>query len=61
MKRLTFLSIAIALVLIWCSVAVEQRAINQQCNTNYSRIDVLLAGDTLQNLCKIKEQQIVLK
>jgi hypothetical protein len=61
MKSLIFLSIAIALVLIWCSVDVEQRAINQQCNTNYSRFDVLLAGDTLQNLCKIKEQQIVLK
>ena len=41
----------------WYSAGVEQKAINTECGTNYSRIDVLLSRDGLTELCRIKNQQ----
>jgi hypothetical protein len=45
----------------WYSAGVEQKAINTECGTNYSRIDVLLSRDGLTELCRIKKQEILLK
>jgi hypothetical protein len=45
----------------WYSAGVEQKAINAECGTNYSRLDVLLSRDNLTELCRIKNQQLVLK
>jgi hypothetical protein len=45
----------------WYSAGVEQKAINTECGTNYSRIDVLLSRNGLTEICRIKNQQITLK
>ena len=45
----------------WYSAGVEQRAINKECGTNYSRIDVMLSRDGLTELCRIKNQELLLK
>ena len=44
----------------WYSAGVEQKAINTECGTNYSRLDVLLSRDNLTELCRIKNQQLTL-
>jgi hypothetical protein len=41
----------------WYSAGVEQKAINTECGTNYSRIAVLLSSEGLTELCRIKNQQ----
>jgi hypothetical protein len=48
-------------VAAWYSAGVEQKAINTECGTNYSRIDVLLSRNGLTEICRIKNQQITLK
>jgi hypothetical protein len=45
----------------WYAAGVEQQAINSQCKTNYTQLQVLLSGDTLKQLCQIKEQQVTVK
>jgi hypothetical protein len=45
----------------WYSAGVKQKAINAECGTNYSRIDVMLSGEGLTELCRIKKQQVTLK
>jgi len=45
----------------WYSAGVEQKAINTECGTNYSRIDVMLSRDGLTELCRIKNQEFLLK
>ena len=45
----------------WYSSGVKQKAINAECGTNYSRIDVMLSGESLTELCRIKSQQLILK
>jgi hypothetical protein len=45
----------------WYSAGVEQKAINTECGTNYSRVDVMLSGEGLTELCRIKSQQVTLK
>jgi hypothetical protein len=45
----------------WYSAGVEQKAINAECGTNYSRIDVMLSRDGLTELCRIKKQEVTLK
>jgi len=45
----------------WYSAGVEQKAINAECGTNYSRVDVMLSRDGLTELCRIKKQQVTLK
>jgi hypothetical protein len=44
----------------WYSAGVEQKAINTQCGTNYSQLDVLLSSKSLTELCRIKNQSITL-
>ena len=38
-----------------------QKTINQECNTNYSLMEVALNGDKLIELCKVKNQTLTLK
>ncbi len=38
-----------------------QKTINQECNTNYSLIEVALNGDNLIQLCKVKNQTVTIK
>jgi len=42
-------------------VIVTQQAINQECKTNYSFIQVALAGNNLSRICQIKNQTITIK
>lgn len=38
-----------------------QQALNTQCGTHYNLMQVSLAGDNLQKLCQIQNQQITIK
>jgi hypothetical protein len=42
-------------------VIVTQQALNQECNSNYSFIQVALAGNNLSRICQIKNQTITIK
>jgi sensor domain CHASE-containing protein len=42
-------------------VIVTQQALNQECKTNYSFIQVALAGNNLSRICQIKNQTITIK
>lgn len=57
---LTFLFAGIP-ISYWYSAGVEQRAINSECGTNYSQLDVMLSGKNLTELCRIKNQELLLK
>lgn len=43
------------------SAVVTQKALNEQCGTNYSVKDVLFAGEQLQDLCKMENQELLVK
>jgi hypothetical protein len=45
----------------WNSAGVVQKQLNEQCGTNYSQMDVLLSGEKLTELCKIKNQEFLIK
>lgn len=45
----------------WYSAGIEQKAINIQCGTNYSQLEVMVSGKNLTELCRIKQQEILLK
>ena len=63
----TFIVLGLAAVFVgipvsaWYSAGVKQKAINTECGTNYSRVDVMLSGQGLTELCRIKSQQVTLK
>jgi hypothetical protein len=57
---LSFIFVGIP-VASWYSAGVKQKAINTECGTNYSRVDVMLSGQGLTELCRIKSQQVTLK
>ena len=42
----------------WYSAGVQQKAINSQCGTNYSQLDVMLSSKSLTELCRITNQQL---
>jgi hypothetical protein len=42
-------------------VIVTQQALNQECNTHYSFIQVALAGNNLSRICQLKNQIITIK
>lgn len=42
-------------------VSTLQKALNQECGTNYSILDVATAGEELQRLCQIKKQEITIR
>ena len=45
----------------WNSAGVVQKQLNEQCGTNYSQMDVLFSGEKLTELCKIKNQELLIK
>jgi hypothetical protein len=57
---LTFVFVGLP-VAAWYSAGVEQKAINTECGTNYSRVDVLFSSEGLTELCRIKNQELLLK
>ena len=42
-------------------VIVTQQAINQECGSNYSFLQVALSGNNLSRICQIKNQTITIK
>jgi hypothetical protein len=42
-------------------VIVTQQVLNQECKTNYSFIQVALAGNNLSRICQNKNQTITIK
>ena len=48
-------------IIEWNSAGVVQKQLNEQCGTNYSQMDVLLSSEKLTKLCKIKNQEFLIK
>lgn len=44
----------------WYSAGVEQKAINSQCGTNYSQLEILASSKSLTELCRITNQTLTL-
>jgi hypothetical protein len=42
-------------------VLTTQKALNEQCGTNYNFLQVATAGDNLSRLCQIKNQTVTIK
>jgi len=42
-------------------VIATQQVLNQECKTNYSFIQVAVAGNNLSRICQIKNQTITIK
>lgn len=42
-------------------VMTTQKALNEQCGTHYSFIEVATSGDNLSRLCQIKNQTVTIK
>lgn len=61
------LTIVVCVILLVASIVdvsrviVTQQALNQECNSNYSFIQVALAGNNLSRICQIKNQTITIK
>jgi len=62
-----FLPIVVCVILLVASIVdvsrviVTQQALNQECNTDYSFIQVALAGNNLSRICQLKNQIITIK
>jgi len=48
-------------IIDWNSAGVVQKQLNEQCGTNYSQMDVLFSSEKLTELCKIKNQEFLIK
>lgn len=46
---------------VFYNTQATQKAINQQCKTNYTFNEVLFASENLLKLCQTKQQTIVIK
>jgi hypothetical protein len=63
----TFIVVVFILILVGAPIVgigrviTTQQALNQECKTNYSILQVALAGDNLSRLCQIKNQTITVK
>lgn len=55
-----FYAVIILLVIVGCPAVLiskavtTQQALNQECKTNYSLLQVSLAGDNLSRICQLK-------
>jgi hypothetical protein len=57
------------IVLVFVSIPVTgyfrvtglQKALNAECGTSYSLVEVALNGDNLLELCRVKQQQVTIK
>lgn len=54
-----FFGVAIGVNLF--GVRITQQALNEQCGTDYSLVQVALAGENLSRLCQIKNQVVTVK
>ena len=45
----------------WNSAGVIQKQLNEQCGTNYSQRDLYFSSENLIELCKIKNQELLIK
>jgi hypothetical protein len=45
----------------WNSAGVVQKQLNEQCGTNYSQRDLYFSSEKLIELCKIKNQELLIK
>ena len=45
----------------WNSAGVVQKQLNEQCGTNYSQKDLYFSSEKLIELCKIKNQELLIK
>ena len=45
----------------WNSAGVVQKQLNEQCETNYSQRDLYFSSEKLIELCKIKNQELLIK
>jgi hypothetical protein len=45
----------------WKSAGITKRALNSECGTNYTQWDTLFAGESLTELCRIKQQELFIK
>ena len=63
----TMFGVGISLIFIgipvshWYSAGVKQKAINSECGTNYSQLEVMVSSESLTELCRIKNQELHLK
>jgi hypothetical protein len=63
----TMFGVGISLIFIgipvsnWYSAGVKQKAINSECGTNYSQLEVMFSGESLTELCRIKNQELIFK
>lgn len=48
-------------VIGWQAAGVTQKALNQQCATNYTQWEVYITGSDLTELCRIKQQELLIK
>jgi hypothetical protein len=45
----------------WKSAGITKRALNSECGTNYTQWDTFFAGESLTELCRIKQQELLIK
>lgn len=58
---LAFVLILFGLIGGFINVQTTQKALNEQCNTHYTFMQVAFAGDNLSRLCQIKNQTVTIK
>ena len=58
---MVFVVITIGPTTFIIKTTTTQQALNQECKTNYSFLEVAVAGDNLSRLCQIKQQTITIK
>jgi len=58
---LVFTMVTIGPTTFIIKTTTTQQALNQECKTKYSFLEVAVAGDNLSRLCQIKQQTITIK
>jgi hypothetical protein len=56
-----FVIISVGPVIFIGKTITTQQTLNKECKTNYSFLQVAVAGDNLSRLCQIKQQTITIK
>ena len=46
---------------MWQSAEITAKELNKQCGANYTQREVFFAGDTLTELCRIKNQNFTIE
>ena len=56
--KLLSVFVFVSVPLIVVTIIIATQAINSQCGTNYSQLDVMLSSKSLTELCRITNQQL---